>query len=100
MNLVGDLSVPPPGSDKQKLDKPSAEGPAAAAPADLHSYRPFHNRWANIFSQLTEIATNAHTHLTTDTLTTDTLDRIFTSLPKSFGNPLDQSATVLNTPMH
>ena len=34
------------------------------------------------------------------TLTTDTLDRIFTFLPKSTGNHLEQSGTVLNSPMH
>ena len=40
-----------------------------------------------------------HTPITTGTLTTDTLDRFFTSLPKSAGNILEQSATVLNSPM-
>ena len=39
INLVGDLNVPPPGSDKRKLDTPSADRPIAAVPAVLHSYR-------------------------------------------------------------
>ena len=99
VNLVGDLNVPPPGSAKRQLDKPSAEGPAAAEP-ELHCHRPYYHRWACIFSQLTEIDTDVHTHITTGTLTTDTLDRMFTSLPKSSGNHLDQSAAVLNSPMH
>ena len=54
MNIAGDLNVPPPGSDKRKLDTPSAEGPAEASPRELHQHRPFYNRWANIFAQLTK----------------------------------------------
>ena len=100
MNVAGDLNVPPPGSDKRKLDTPSAEGPADVLPRELHTHRPFYHRWANIFAQLTEIATDAHTHIATGTLTTDTLDRIFTTLPRSTGNHLEHTATVLKSPMH
>ena len=99
INVVGDINVPPPGSDKRKLYTPSAAGPAAAVPAELHSHRPYYHRWANILFQLTEIATDAHTHIIIGTLTTDTSDRIFTSLPKSAGNILEQPATLLNSPM-
>ena len=37
MNIAGDLNVPPPGSDERKLDTPSAEGPAAASPREMHT---------------------------------------------------------------
>ena len=94
VNLVGDLNIPPPGSVKRKLDSPSAASQSNAA-----AYRPFYDRWANLFCSMTEIATDAHTHIITATLTTDTLDRIFTTLPKSANNILEQSATVMNSPM-
>ena len=103
VNVVGDINVPPPGSEKRKLDSPAAvptsAGPPAVVAAELLSSRPYYQRWAHIFSGLTEIATDAHTHITTESLTTDTLDRIFTSFPKSAGNVLKQTATVLNSPM-
>ena len=60
INLVGDINVPPPGSDERKLDSPAAlptsVGPSATEPAELHSHRPFYHRWAYIFPQLIEIA--------------------------------------------
>ena len=85
----------PPGSDKRELDIPSAAGPAGT-----HTQRRYYRRWANIFAQLTESTTGAHTNISTATLTTDTLDLIFASLPRSSNNHLEQSATVLNSPMH
>ena len=42
IKLVGDLNVPPFGSDKRKLDTPTADGPPAALHAVLHSYRPLY----------------------------------------------------------
>ena len=57
VNIAGDLNVPPPGSEKRKLDEPSAEGPA-----ENTAQRPYYRRWANIFAQLTEITTDAHTY--------------------------------------
>lgn len=99
-NIAGDLNFPPPGSDERKLDTPSAEGPADALPRELHQHRPFYHRWANIFAQLKEIVTDSHTHITTGTLSTDTLDRVFTTLPRSSGNHLEQTVTVLSSPTH
>ena len=53
VSLVGDINVPPPGSDKREIDSPAAGptsvGPSAAEPAELHSHRPFYHRWAYIF---------------------------------------------------
>jgi endonuclease/exonuclease/phosphatase family metal-dependent hydrolase len=96
LNLVGDFNIPPPGTQKRKLDAPAGPAP----PSTATHFRPFYERWTRIFADLHEIATDGHTHINTATMTTGTLDRIFTSLPRSANTIIGQTAAIINSPMY